>query len=399
MITNAIGRPEAVFARRGSNRVSSSYRGNRSSGHGREERDLNTRTQVLQASDDRESDAKRNDSGEGCTKTVNATKNTVTTAKGHIVLVDGMSFLFRAFYGLQARVDAQKLINSKGEDVGVLHAYAHAMLALLESKPSHFVVCFDSKGKTFRHEMFVDYKANRPPTPVALVELIPKVAELIEAMEISLVKVSGVEADDIIGTLAKRSVDDYGFKVSIASPDKDFCQLLNENVRMLRPGGAGGQFSAFTLKDFAQTHEDLIVPNQFVDYLALVGDSSDNVPGVEGVGPKTARKLLNKYPNLEALLKAANADYVEGGEDAFAIGIGTKKVRDVLKSDKGQKSAMLSRKLVEIRTKLSAPDVNVDLHSFQVKTPNDLGKKAIDVFEKYELTSALERWKKVHGLL
>ena len=239
---------------------------------------------VLVEDDDYDDDARRESSS-------SSSSSNNTNNNGHIVLVDGMSFLFRAFYGFQARSDATKLINSKGEDVGVLHAYAHAMCALLESKPSHFAVCFDSKGKTFRHEMFVDYKANRPPTPEALIALIPKVSELVEAMAIETVKVSGVEADDIIGTLATRSVTEKGFKVSIASPDKDFCQLLNENVRMLRPGG-GGQFSAFTLREFAKTHEELIQPEQFVDFLALVGDSSDNVPGVEGVGPKTARKIV-----------------------------------------------------------------------------------------------------------
>ena len=333
----------------------------------------------------------------------NATSTTTTTtsrnnasannsSNGHMVLVDGMSFLFRAFYGFQSRSDATKLINSKGEDVGVLHAYAHAMCALLESKPSHFAVCFDSKGKTFRHEMFVDYKANRPPTPEALIELIPKVSELVEAMAIETVKVSGVEADDLIGTLTRRSVMEKGFKVSIASPDKDFCQLLSENVRMLRPGG-GGQFSPFTLREFAKTHEELIQPEQFVDFLALVGDSSDNVPGVEGVGPKTARKLLNRYANVDAILEAA-----KNGEDGFEK-MGTKKMREALKSEKGQKSAQLSRKLVEIRTKLSAPDVNGDLDAFRVTTPDDYGRKALDVFERYELLSAADRWKAIHNIV
>lgn len=323
------------------------------------------------------------------TRTSNASAN---NSNGHIVLVDGMSFLFRAFYGFQSRSDATKLINSKGEDVGVLHAYAHAMCALLESKPSHFAVCFDSKGKTFRHEMFVDYKANRPPTPEALIELIPKVSELVEAMAIETVKVSGVEADDLIGTLTRRSVMEKGFKVSIASPDKDFCQLLSENVRMLRPGG-GGQFSPFTLREFAKTHEELIQPEQFVDFLALVGDSSDNVPGVEGVGPKTARKLLNRYANVDAILEAA-----KNGEDGFEK-MGTKKMREALKSEKGQKSAQLSRKLVEIRTKLSAPDVNGDLDAFRVTTPDDYGRKALDAFERYELPSAADRWKAIHNIV
>ena len=238
-------------------------------------------------------------------------------------------------------------------------------------------------------------KFNRPATSEALVELIPKVSELVEAMAIEQVRVSGVEADDIIGTLTRRSVREKGFKVSIASPDKDFCQLLNENVRMLRPGG-GGQFSAFTSREFAKTHEELIRPEQFVDFLALVGDSSDNVPGVEGVGPKTARKLLNKYPDVDVpILEAA-----KNGEDDFKK-MGTTKVREALKSEKGQESARLSRKLVEIRTKLSAPDVNGDLDLFRVTTPDVeiTRRKAMDAFDKYELPSAAERWKAIHNIV
>ena len=148
-----------------------------------------------------------------------------------------------------------------------------------------------------------------------------------------------------------------------------------------------------TLREFAKTHEELIQPEQFVDFLALVGDSSDNVPGVEGVGPKTARKLLNKYANVDAILEAA-----KNGEDEFEK-MGTKKVREALKSEKGQKSAQLSRKLVEIRTKLSAPDVNGDLDAFRVTTPDDYGRKAMDCFERYELPSAADRWKAIHNII
>ena len=124
-----------------------------------------------------------------------------------------------------------------------------------------------------------------------------------------------------------------------------------------------------------------------------MGDSSDNVPGVEGVGPKTARKLLNKYPDVDAILEAA-----KNGEDDFKK-MGTTKVREALKSEKGQESARLSRKLVEIRTKLSAPDVNGDLDLFRVTTPDDYGRKAMDAFDKYELPSAAERWKAIHNIV
>ena len=132
-----------------------------------------------------------------------------------------MSFLFRAYYGWAGR---KPLTNSTGVDTSVLYTYAHMLLSMLEVRPTHVTVCFDAKGKTFRHEMFTDYKANRPPTPPALVALIPEVAKLVRAMGISLMQVSGVEADDIIGTLARRAVEEEGMEVSIASSDKDFFQ-------------------------------------------------------------------------------------------------------------------------------------------------------------------------------
>lgn len=223
---------------------------------------------------------------------------------GHVVLVDGMSVVFRAFYGLRNRAD--RLVNSKGEDVSVLFSVAHTVLGLLELQPTHMAVCFDAKGKTFRHEMFTDYKANRPPTPPELAEAIPAVTDMVQRMGIPLLMMSGVEADDIIGTVARRSVES-GLHVSIMSPDKDFFQLLGPRVRQLRPngknfnpsrtltneeGGGDGFGSAshhnlntkglvpYTERDFRDEFMNLD-PAQFVDLLAMVGDASDNVPGVE----------------------------------------------------------------------------------------------------------------------
>lgn len=187
----------------------------------------------------------------------------------------------------------------------------------MELQPTHVAVCFDSKGKTFRHEMFTDYKANRQPTPPELLEVIPGVIDMVQRMGVPLLMMSGVEADDIIGTVARRSVES-GLHVSIVSPDKDFFQLLGPRVRQLRPsgknhvpgkvltngqGGGDGFGDAshhnlntkglvpYTERDFRDDFMDLD-PAQFVDLLAMVGDSSDNIPGVEGVGAKTAPKLL-----------------------------------------------------------------------------------------------------------
>ena len=159
---------------------------------------------------------------------------------GHVVLMDGMSMIFRSFYGWRNR--DTPLLNSKGEDVSVQYSVAHAILGVLELEPTHLAVCFDAKGKTFRHEMFTDYKANRPPTPPELKQHIPRVIEMVRNMGVPLLMTSGVEADDIIGTVARRGIES-GLHVSVVSPDKDFFQLLGPRVRQLRPNGRNGDAS------------------------------------------------------------------------------------------------------------------------------------------------------------
>ena len=301
-----------------------------------------------------------------------------------MILVDGLSFVFRAYYGWSARGDG--LQNAAGEDTGVLYSYANTICSLLELRPTHLAVCFDAKGKTFRHEMFVEYKANRPPTPEPLLDVIPKVENLVRDMGVPLLRLSGVEADDIIGTMTRRAADD-GFHVSIVSPDKDFYQLLSPRVRMLRPSktNKGDPFEPFTVEDFRVMHDHAIEPKQFVDFLALVGDSSDNIPGVEGVGPKTALPLLERYGDIETVL--ANAATVKG-----------KRARESLLSEKGAASAVLSRRLVEIRQNLTVPSLNepfLPLDDLRVKPPADGGLAAMRAFERYELANAAERWKRV----
>ncbi len=304
----------------------------------------------------------------------------------HLILVDGLSFIFRAYYGWNSRGGGEGLMNAAGENTSVLYSYAHTICSLLEMAPSHLAVCMDAKGKTFRHEMFVEYKANRPPTPEPLLELIPKVEQLVRDMGVPLLRLSGVEADDIIGTVGRRASDE-GFSVSICSPDKDFYQLLGSRTRMLKPSKSnkGDPFEAFTVDDFRVMHNNVIEPKQFIDFLALVGDSSDNIPGVEGVGPKTALALLEEYGDIDAAL--ANAEKVKG-----------KRARESLSSEKGAASAALSRRLVEIRQNLTVPSLNeplLPLESLRVRRPVDGGAAAARAFEHYELETVHERWRRV----
>lgn len=303
--------------------------------------------------------------------------------KNHLVLVDGMSFVFRAYYGWNARGSGEGLTNAAGEDTSVLYSYANTICSLLELGPTHLAVCMDAKGKTFRHEMFTEYKANRPPTPAGLIETIPKVEQLVRDMGVPLLRLSGLEADDIIGTLTRRAVD-ADFRVSICSPDKDFYQLLGRDVRMLKPSktNKGDPFAPFTVDDFRDMYDGILEPKQFVDFLALVGDSSDNIPGVEGVGPKTALALLDAYGDVESAL--ASASQVKG-----------KRARESLSSEKGAASAMLSRRLVEIRQNLTAPSLNeplLPLESLRVRPPPDGGAAANAAFDRYELETVRERY-------
>jgi len=312
--------------------------------------------------------------------------NAETEPREHLILVDGLSFVFRAYYGWSARGAGEGLTNAAGEDTSVLYSYAHTICSLLELHPTHLAVCMDAKGKTFRHEMFVEYKANRPPTPEPLIAMIPKVEQLVRDMGVPVLRLSGVEADDIIGTVSRRA-SDAGFRVSICSPDKDFYQLLGPRTSMLKPSKSnkGDPFKLFTADDFREMHNNAIEPEQFVDYLALVGDSSDNIPGVEGVGPKTALALLEEYGDIDGAL--ANADKVK-----------VKRARESLMSEKGAASAALSRRLVEIRQNLSVPSLNeplLPLESLRVRPPADGGAAATRAFERYELATALDRWRRV----
>ena len=337
-----------------------------------------------------------------------------TLPPGHIILVDGMSLIFRSFYGWRNRA-SEPMLDSSGRDVGVLYSVAHAILAVVELHPTHLAVCFDAKGKTFRHEMFADYKANRPPTPPEIVAVIPEVIEMVRRMGVPSLSASGVEADDVIGTVSRRAVE-RGLHVSIVSPDKDFFQLLGPRVRQLRPNGknydaaraaaaaaAGGEdgfgpvghrnltgkgLVPYTEADFREEFDGLD-PAQFVDMLAMIGDSSDNIPGVEGIGPKTAPRLLRAYGNIE-------------GAVAHAADVKSKRARESLASERGAATAYLCRSLVKIRTELSAPTLNdptlpMEALALTGRIPPADGGAAVGEYleRELELPSAAERWREI----
>ena len=215
-----------------------------------------------------------------------------------LVLVDGSSYLYRAFHAMPS------LTNSRGEATGATYGVVNMMRRLISDyDPEHVAVVFDAKGKTFRDEMFPEYKANRPSMPDELRGQIAPIHAMVEAMGFPLIMVEGVEADDVIGTLA-RQAEAQGMSVLISTGDKDIAQLVSDHVTLVNT-------MTDTVMDVAGVQEKFgVTPAQIIDYLALIGDTSDNVPGVPKVGPKTAAKWLQAYGTLDAII--ASADEFKG---------------------------------------------------------------------------------------
>ena len=215
-----------------------------------------------------------------------------------LVLVDGSSYLHRAYNALP------ELTGPAGQPTGAVYGVVNMLRSLLrQEKPDRFAVIFDARGKTFRHEMFPDYKAHRPPTPPDLRAQVDALFRVIKAFGYPLLQVGGVEADDVIGTLAHRGAQ-HGFAVVISTCDKDMTQLLAERITMTDTMKGEKVDAAAVMKKFG------VAPGQVADFLALTGDTSDNIPGVRGVGPKTAAKWLAEYGTLDGVIE--NADKVKG---------------------------------------------------------------------------------------
>jgi DNA polymerase-1 len=211
-----------------------------------------------------------------------------------LLLVDGSSYLFRAYHALPP------LMTSKGEPTGAIRGVVNMLQKTLQEWHPDFVgIIFDAKGKTFRDDIYPEYKAHRPPMPDDLRSQIEPIHDFVRAMGLPLLMVSGVEADDVIGTLAVQATA-KGLKTIISTGDKDMAQLVNANVSLINT-------MSNTHMDEAGVNEKFGVrPEQIIDYLALIGDTSDNVPGVPKVGPKTAVKWLDEYQTLDAIMTSAD---------------------------------------------------------------------------------------------
>ncbi|KAK8572753.1 hypothetical protein V6N12_028798 [Hibiscus sabdariffa] len=297
---------------------------------------------------------------------------------GRVMLIDGTSVIYRAYYKLLAKLHHGYLSHADGNADWVLTIFTALSLIIdvLEFVPSHVAVAFDhdgipfghtsisskenvmGKGLNFRHTMFPSYKSNRSPTPDTIVQGLQFLKASIKAMSIKVIEVPGVEADDVIGTLAARSVDD-GFKVRVVSPDKDFFQILCPSLRLLRIAPRGYEMVSFGLEDFSKRYGDL-KPSQFVDLVSLVGDRCDNIPGVDGIGNVHALQLITKFGTLENLLKCV--DQVEVDH-----------IRKTLIANADQ--AVLSKNLAMLRCDLPFYMVPFSTRDLTFNKPEDNGEK------------------------
>lgn len=286
-----------------------------------------------------------------------------------LVLVDGHAILHRAYHAFP-----QTLRTRRGELVNAVYGFTRMLLSVLKDiKPTFVVVAFDLPKPTFRHKEYLGYQIQRPEMDEELAGQIKRVYQIVESLNIPVFAVEGYEADDVIGTLAlqsqKSKVKSQKLETIIVTGDKDMMQLVGKKVKVYAPRKG---FSEPEIFDVKKVKELLgITPRQIVDYKALIGDASDNYPGVPGIGPKTAGRLLQKYGSLDNIYKEINK-------------IESKKLREILIS--GKESAKLSKKLATIVT-----NVPIKFKLKACKVHDYDHQKARKLFEELEFRSLIEK--------
>ena len=285
-----------------------------------------------------------------------------------LFLLDSYALIYRAYFAFIKN----PRINSKGLDTSAVYGYLNSLLELIrEEKPTHIATVFDLKGPTFRHEKYPEYKANRDAMPEGISGAIPYIKMSLDALNIPQVSLEGYEADDVIGTLSKHA-DKEGFKTYMVTPDKDFGQLVTANTFIYKPGT---RFSGPKVMGVDEVCEKFGLNNieQFIDFLGIMGDKSDNIPGVFGVGEKTAQKLITEYGSIEQVYEGI--DNIKG------------KLKEKLENSK--ENAFLSKDLVTINT--DAP-VKFSFDDFKIKEPNFQQIELL--FKELEFNNILNRVKK-----
>ncbi|MBG7629043.1 MAG: DNA polymerase I [Bacteroidetes bacterium] len=222
-----------------------------------------------------------------------------------LFLLDAFALIFRGYYALIKN----PRINSKGMDTSAILGFTNSLLDVIKrEKPDHLAVAFDKGGSHSRNEAFPEYKSNRQETPEAIKIAVPYIHKILEAMHIPIVEKEGFEADDLIGTLSKQA-EKEGYQVFMVTPDKDFAQLVSENIFMYKPARMGNGIEKWGIPE-VQARFEVERPEQVIDYLGMMGDAVDNIPGLPGVGDKTAKKFLKEYGSMENLL--ANTHELKG---------------------------------------------------------------------------------------
>lgn len=282
-----------------------------------------------------------------------------------IFLLDAMALIFRAYYALIRN----PRVTSKGKNTNAQFGFTNTLLDLINNQqPTHMAVCFDTHAPTERHTEFSDYKANRQEAPEDLLAAIPDIKKIIRGFNIPVLEVDGYEADDVIGTLSKKGAA-AGYEVYMVTPDKDYGQLVDGNIKIYKPGYQGGSAEILGAKEVCEKWNIKNV-SQVVDLLGLMGDAVDNIPGIAGIGEKTAAKLLAEYGTLENVLE--HADSIKG-----ALG---EKIR------KGKNAAILSKKLATIIT-----DVPIEFHEEDLRMKEWNKELLREVFTELEFKTIGKR--------
>jgi DNA polymerase-1 len=288
-----------------------------------------------------------------------------------VFLVDAFALIFRGYYAFIKNPQ----INSKGLDTSAIMGFMNSLLDVIKrEKPDHLAVCFDKGGSVDRVEMFEAYKANRDETPEAIKIAVPYIQEILKAMHIPIMVKAGFEADDIIGTLSKQA-EKEGYKTFMVTPDKDFAQLVSDNIFMYKPRFGGG----YDIWGVPEVQEKFGVtdPLQVIDFLGMMGDSADNIPGLPGVGEKTAKKFLATYGSMENLL--ANTHELKG------------KMKEKVEAAKDL--GMLSKKLATIM--LDVP-VTFNAKDFELDQPDI--EKVTELFSELEFRNLLTNFTKTFAI-
>ena len=288
-----------------------------------------------------------------------------------LFLLDAFALIFRGYYAFIKN----PRINSQGVDTSAIFGFMNSLLDVIKrEKPDHLAVCFDKGGSVARTEMFEAYKANRDETPEAITIAVPYIQAILKSMHIPVVEMAGYEADDIIGTLAKQA-EKEGFQTFMVTPDKDFAQLVSENIFMYRPARMGNGIEIWGIPEVQEKFE-IERPEQVIDYLGMMGDAVDNIPGLPGVGDKTAKKFLKEYGSMEGLL--ANTDQLKG------------KMKEKVEANK--ELGLLSKELAKIL--LDVP-VNFEPEAYALTEPDFPAVQ--EIFDTLEFRRMKDNLQKIFG--